>query len=65
MSKFIFSLIFILITTFSWGQLTQQEKLEQRKAEILKEIKDKEEQLKSVQSKEKTVVKQLVIQTEK
>jgi septal ring factor EnvC (AmiA/AmiB activator) len=65
MPKFIFSLIFLLITSFSWGQLTQQEKLEQRKAEILKEIRDKEEQLKSVQSKEKTVVKQLVLQTEK
>lgn len=47
------------------AQLTPQEKLEQRKAEILREIKEKEEQLEKVRSKEKTVTTQLKIQTEK
>lgn len=65
MPKFIFSLLFLLITSFSWSQMTPQEKLEQRKAQILKEIREKEEQLQDVQSKEKTVTKQLVLQTEK
>ena len=65
MPKFILSLIFLLITSFSWSQMTQQEKLEQRKAQILREIREKEEQLQTVQSKEKTVTKQLVLQTEK
>ncbi|KAB1157025.1 murein hydrolase activator EnvC family protein [Flavobacterium luteum] len=65
MPKFILSLIFLMITSFSWSQLTPQEKLEQRKAQILKEIREKEEQLQNVKSKEKTVVSQLALQTEK
>jgi septal ring factor EnvC (AmiA/AmiB activator) len=65
MPKYIFSLLFLLTSTLMWGQLTQQEKLEQRKAQILREIKEKEDQLQNVQSKEKTVTKQLKIQTEK
>lgn len=65
MPKYIFSLLFLLTSTMMWGQLTQQEKLEQRKAQILREIKEKEDQLQNVQSKEKTVTKQLKIQTEK
>jgi septal ring factor EnvC (AmiA/AmiB activator) len=65
MSKYILSLLFVLISSFMWGQLTPQEKLEQRKSQILREIKEKEDQLKKVQSKEKTVKTQLKIQTEK
>jgi septal ring factor EnvC (AmiA/AmiB activator) len=65
MPKYIFSLLFLLTSTMMLGQLTQQEKLEQRKAQILREIKEKEDQLQNVQSKEKTVTKQLKIQTEK
>lgn len=65
MPKFILSLLFLFITSYSWSQTTAQEKLEQRKAQILKEIRDKEAQLQTVQSKEKTVAKQLVLQTEK
>lgn len=65
MPKFILSLIFLLITTFSWSQMSQQEKLEQRKAQILREIREKEELLQNVKSKEKTVVTQLALQTEK
>jgi septal ring factor EnvC (AmiA/AmiB activator) len=49
-----------------WSQPTsQQEKLEQRKAQILREIQEKQSQLENVQSKEKTVVNALKIQTEK
>jgi vacuolar-type H+-ATPase subunit I/STV1 len=65
MPKYIFSLLFLLTSTMMWSQLTQQEKLEQRKAQILREIKEKEDQLQNVQSKEKKVTKQLKIQTEK
>ena len=65
MPKYFISLLFLLTSTMMWSQLTQQEKLEQRKAQILREIKEKEDQLQNVQSKEKTVTKQLKIQTEK
>ncbi|WP_298222383.1 peptidoglycan DD-metalloendopeptidase family protein [Flavobacterium sp.] len=66
MSKRILSLLLLLVTSLMWSQPTsQQEKLEQRKAQILREIQEKQNQLESVQSKEKTVVKALKIQTEK
>ena len=65
MPKYFISLLFLLTSTMMWSQVTQQEKLEQRKAQILREIKEKEDQLQNVQSKEKTVTKQLKIQTEK
>lgn len=65
MPKFLVPLLFLLLTSFSWSQPTQQEKLEQRKAEILKEISEKEAQLQNVKQKEKSVATQLVLQTEK
>ncbi|MBS1533465.1 MAG: peptidoglycan DD-metalloendopeptidase family protein [Bacteroidetes bacterium] len=67
MSQRLLCLIFLMLTSISWSQTSpnQQEKLEQRKAEILREIKEKERQLEDVRSKEKTVVKQLQIQNEK
>lgn len=65
MPKFIISLLLLFMTSLSWSQPTQQEKLEQRKAQILQEIRDKEQQLQNVKSKEKTVDKQLNLQTEK
>jgi septal ring factor EnvC (AmiA/AmiB activator) len=65
MPKFIISLIFVFMTSFLWGQVSQQEKLEQRKAQILKEINEKEKQLQNIKSKEKSVDKQLSLQTEK
>jgi murein hydrolase activator len=65
MPKLIISLLLLFITSLSWSQPTQQEKLEQRKAQILQEIRDKEQQLQNVKSKEKTVDKQLNLQTEK
>ena len=66
MSKRILIFLFLLMTSLMCSQPTsQQEKLEQRKAQILREIQEKQNQLESVQSKEKTVVHALKIQTEK
>ena len=56
MSKYILSLLFLFFSSFSWSQSNQQEKLEQRKAQILKEISEKENQLKNIKSKEKILV---------
>jgi len=65
MPRRILGLLFLLIASFAWSQPSQQEKLQQRKAQILKEIQEKEEQLQDVKSKEKTVASQLLLQTEK
>jgi septal ring factor EnvC (AmiA/AmiB activator) len=65
MPKFILTLLLIFTTSFSWSQDSQQEKLEKRKAEIQKEIREKEEMLKKVRKEEKTVSNQLAIQNEK
>ncbi|HMK06574.1 MAG TPA: peptidoglycan DD-metalloendopeptidase family protein [Flavobacterium sp.] len=65
MPKLILSLL-LLMTSFSWSQtVSQQEKLQQRKAEILREIQEKEQMLQDVKSKEKSVTTQLKLQTEK
>jgi len=53
MPKFLLSLIFICATTFTWAQDSQQEKLEQRKAQIQQEIRDNEKMLQSVKKKRK------------
>ena len=65
MSKYILSLLFLFFSSFLWSQSNQQEKLEQRKAQILKEISEKENQLKNIKSKEKSVSQQLQLQSEK
>lgn len=65
MSIRILSLLLLLMTSSAWSQISQQEKLEQRKAQILREIQEKQDQLENVRSKEKTVASQLKIQTEK
>ncbi len=64
MQKFIICFL-LMLSSLSWSQISQQEKLEQRKAQILQEIREKEQQLQNVKSKEKTVEKQLNLQTEK
>ncbi len=64
MQKFHLTLLFIMMTPLLWGQ-TQQQKLEQRKAQILKEIKINEDLLKSVNTKEKSVTNQIIIQDNK
>lgn len=48
-----------------WCQSSQQEKLEERKAQIQKEIRDNERLLQSVKKKEKTAVNVVVIQKNK
>jgi uncharacterized membrane protein len=42
MPKFLFALLFISMTSMMWSQSSQQEKLEQRKAEIQREIRENE-----------------------
>lgn len=64
MPKYILSLIFIFTSSLMWSQSTQ-EKLEKRKAQILKEIQQKEDMLQDVRSKEKSVTTQLQLQKEK
>jgi septal ring factor EnvC (AmiA/AmiB activator) len=53
------------MTSLMWSQETQQEKLEQRKAQIQKEIRENEELLQSVKKKEKSAVTVVVIQSNK
>ena len=65
MPKFL-QILLLLTVSIAWSQpASQKEKLEQRKAQILREIQEKEQQLQAVQSKEKTVTTQLQLQTEK
>lgn len=66
MSKLISGLLFLLMVSAAWSQPTsQKEKLEQRKAQILREIQEKEQMLEEMKSKEKSVATQLQLQTEK
>lgn len=48
-----------------WAQDSQQEKLEQRKAQIQQEIRDNEKMLQSVKKKEKSAVNVFIIQANK
>ena len=48
-----------------WSQPPTQQQLEDRKAKIQLEIQEKEQLLKSVKTKEKSVIGQLLIQKEK
>ena len=65
MPKLLLSLIFICTTSLVWSQDSQQEKLEARKAQIQKEIRENEKLLQSVKSKEKSAVNVVVIQSTK
>ncbi|WP_281309491.1 murein hydrolase activator EnvC family protein [Flavobacterium flavigenum] len=65
MPKFLLSLIFICTTAFVWAQDSQQEKLEERKAQIQQEIRDNEKMLQSVKKKEKSAVSVFLIQQNK
>jgi septal ring factor EnvC (AmiA/AmiB activator) len=65
MPKLFFFLLFLCFTTQMWSQPPTQEQLEERKAKIQLEIQEKEQLLKSVKSKERSVVTQLLIQKEK
>lgn len=65
MPKFVLSLVFLCLTSLSWSQDSQQEKLEARKAQIQREIRENEEILKSVKKKEKSAVHVIIIQANK
>ncbi|MBO9583020.1 MAG: peptidoglycan DD-metalloendopeptidase family protein [Flavobacterium sp.] len=65
MPKFLLSLVLVCATTFVWAQDSQQEKLEQRKAQIQQEIRDNEKMLQSVRKKEKSAVSEYLIQSNK
>lgn len=65
MPKFLLSLILICTTSFMWAQDSQQEKLEQRKAQIQQEIRDNEKMLQSVKKKEKSAVNVFIVQSNK
>ncbi|MBL7886411.1 MAG: peptidoglycan DD-metalloendopeptidase family protein [Flavobacterium sp.] len=64
MVKYIYTLLLLCVTTLTFAQPNQEE-LEQKKQKLLKEIQEKEAQLQSVRSKEKSVAKLLQIQKEK
>lgn len=65
MPKFILSLIFILMVSQMWSQEDQQQKLEQRKAQIQQEIRENERLLQTAKKKEKSVTNLIVIQSNK
>jgi hypothetical protein len=48
-----------------WSQTSQQEKLEERKAQIQKEIRENEKLLQTVKKKEKSAVNVIIIQSNK
>lgn len=59
MTKFFLTIILICFTTLSWGQSTQQKKLEQRKAQILKEMEELRNLVSKENKKEKTVLNKI------
>ena len=65
MPKIFFILLLFFAASPLWCQPVTQEQLEERKLKIQLEIQEKEELLKSVKSKEKSIVSQLMIQKEK
>ena len=66
MPKFILSLVFFCFAIQMWSQPeSQQERLEERKAKIQEEIREKEALLQSVKKREKSIVNQLIIQKDK
>ncbi|MET0760309.1 MAG: peptidoglycan DD-metalloendopeptidase family protein [Flavobacterium sp.] len=65
MPKFILSLFFIFMTLQMWSQEDQQQKLEQRKAQIQEEIRENEKLLQTAKKKEKSVTNLIAIQSNK
>ncbi|WP_243698863.1 murein hydrolase activator EnvC family protein [Flavobacterium sandaracinum] len=53
------------MTSLLWSQESQQEKLEERKAQIQKEIRENEKLLQSVKKKEKSAVNVVIVQSTK
>ncbi|PVX45932.1 septal ring factor EnvC (AmiA/AmiB activator) [Flavobacterium sp. 103] len=65
MRKFLLGLFLLCTTSVMWGQESQQEKLEKRKAEIQQEILDNEKLLQTVKKKEKSAVNVIILQSNK
>lgn len=65
MPRFFLPLFFFLCSLQMWSQQPTQEQLEARKSKIQLEIREKEELLKSMKSKEKSVLTQMSLQNEK
>ena len=59
MNQFFKILLFFFITSIAFAQTSEQQKLEQKKAQILKEIADNKARLESEKKKEKSVLKQI------
>jgi septal ring factor EnvC (AmiA/AmiB activator) len=64
MNQFFKILLFFFITSIAFAQPSEQQKLEQKKAQILKEIADNKARLESEKKKEKSVLKQINQQIE-
>ena len=62
MPKCILSLVLLFFTLQSWSQEDQQQKLEQRKAQIQQEIRENEVLLQATKKKEKSVSNLIAIQ---
>jgi murein hydrolase activator len=59
MNQFLKTLLFFFITSMAFAQPSEQQKLEQRKEQILNEIAEKRARLESEKKKEKSVLKQI------
>ena len=62
MNHFLKTLLFFFITSIAFAQSSEQQKLEEKKAQILKEIADNKVRLESEKKKEKTVLGQIMQQ---
>lgn len=65
MQKYFLLLFFLATFSISWGQDSQQEKLEKRKTEIQQEILENEKLLQSVKKKEKSAINIIILQNNK
>lgn len=65
MPRYFLSLLLICLTAIMYGQPNQQQKLEERKAQIQREILENQRLLQSVKTKEKSVTTELLLQKEK
>ncbi len=65
MSKYITCLFLIGFTSICWGQIGEQQKLEERKAQIQAQIKENEKLLQNVKTQEKSVLNVIGIKDQK
>jgi septal ring factor EnvC (AmiA/AmiB activator) len=65
MTKYIFSLVFLVLSSLVWSQTDTQKKLEERKARLMEEIQLNEKLLREQKKKEKSVVNIIQAQNSK